>query len=416
MPGARIPPLLCARCKGYKRLCGLPSCPILSRFRAQVATLSRLRDGREVEGYTPPSLVVGEEGYPNIPVIFQVPPGERSDSARLYDDPVHWFRRRTNLDRILELRSKLVGGIERLDATNPWVLYDKEIGLAAVSLKPVDSEVRLARPPVPRLVFDGLTAPRGPSAPAREIRVAGNPSLHPKLEKLIFDDALAEDALWEAYRAGVDYYTLIRAFSAGFLGRLRNRRLVPTRWAITAVDSIISRRLRSRVAVEGREPDRVELYKGYYLGNRFLILVAPGPMRIEMIELWHPLTPWVPRGSSTVAIRVWEKPDGSPSVMDGGFMAARIAVLEALAEKRIKGYVLVIREILPEYYAPVGNWHIRETVRSTLCSKPLGVFEEAADALKELVKHVEAKEALRPKLGFVEKIFSQKRLDAWLKR
>jgi len=416
LPGARIPPSLCARCKGYKRLCGLPQCPILSRFRAQVHTVSRLHGGREVEGDTPPSLVVGEEGYPKVSVIFQVPPEERGEAARLHDDPISWFSRRVKLDTILELRSRLVGGVERVDVRSPWVLYDREVGLAAVSLKPVDSEVRLAKTPVPRLVFDGLTAPRGPSAPAREIRVVGSPSLHPKLEKLIFDDALAEDAVWEAYRAGVDYYTIIRAFSAGFLGRLRNRRLVPTRWAITAVDSIISRRLRSRVLGDGREPDKVEVYKGYYLGNRFLVILSPGPARIEMIELWHPLTPWVPRGSSTVAIRVWERPDGNPSVMDGGFMAARLAVLEALAERRVRGYVIVVREVLPEYYAPVGNWHIRETVRETLHSKPIGVYDTLEEALQEVLRHVKAREALAEKLGSVRRAASQRRLDEWLKR
>ena len=32
--GIRISAELCVRCKGYKRLCGLPYCPLMERFRA----------------------------------------------------------------------------------------------------------------------------------------------------------------------------------------------------------------------------------------------------------------------------------------------------------------------------------------------------------------------------------------------
>ncbi|AEM39213.1 protein of unknown function DUF650 [Pyrolobus fumarii 1A] len=414
MPGGKVPAALCARCKGYKRLCGLPQCPILARFRAQVFAVAKITSGDVVEGDTPPSLVVGEEGYPRVPVLYQVPPGEQGDSAKWHDDPVDWAGKRVKLDVILELRSRLVGGVERLDVRQPWVLYEKEIGLAAVSETPVSSEVLLARRPVPRLVFDGMTAPQGPAAPAREIRVTGNPKPPRKIEKLVFDDAPAADGVWEAYRAGVDYYALIRAFSAGFIGRLRSRRLVPTRWAITAVDSIIGSRLRSLIAT-GNELGQVELYKAYYLGNRFIVILAPGPLRVEMIEVWHPSTPWV-RSGGPVAIRVWERPSGQPSEMDGGFMAARLAILEALAARRRKGYALVIREILPEYYAPVGNWHIRETLRRALQGKPQATFSSINEALSEALRMVDAKKAVEAKLRLVRRgAAAQQTLDKWLK-
>ncbi len=413
MPGRRIPPELCARCKGYKRLCGLPRCPILSRFQAQVYAASRVT-GLEVEGDSPPSLLVGEEGYPRVRVVYQVPPGVRGWEARSHDDPRGWAEKRVRLDVILEARSRLLGGAERLDARNPWLLYEKEVSLAAVSERPVGSELRLAKRPLPRLVFDGLTAPRGPVAPAREIRVEDNPRVPRPLEKLVFDDALAEEAVWEAYRSGVDYYALIRAFSAGLLGRLRNRRLVPTRWAITAVDSIISRRLRS-LLTGLREIDSVEVYKAYYLGNRFVVVLYPGPPRVDMVEVWHPSTPWV-RGSKPVATLVYEKPSGEPSEMDGGYMAARVAVLEALAARRRSASALVIREILPEYYAPVGNWHIRETLRQGLGSL-VSSHDTLAEAIENAVKHLDARRVTEEVIRkwFVRR-GAQRRLDEWLTR
>ncbi len=411
MPGRRIPPELCARCKGYKRLCGLPQCPILARFRAQVMAVSH---GKDVEGDTPPSLIVGEAGYPNVNVMYQVPPGSYGLSSRQHDDPKGWFERRVKLDTIIELRSKLVAGTIRARVDKPWTLYEREISVAAVSEKPVTSELRLARQPIPRLVFDGLTAPRGPSAPASMLRVTSNPKPPKPLEKLFFDDAPAAEAVVEAFSRNVDIYTIIRGFSAGLLGRLRSRRLVPTRWAITAVDSILGNWLRTMLE-KLREPPEIQVYKGYYLGNRFVIIVAPGGPKVSMIEVWHPSTPWVARGGP-IAIEVSERPSGNPSAMDGGFMAARFAVYRALYEKGVRGRVIVIREILPEYYAPVGNWHIRETVYAALKSRPLLRTSDIRDVLDFVARNLEAKsnEIRRRISAKVRELVAQRRLDEWL--
>ncbi len=62
----RIPPELCTRCKGYRLLCGLPSCPILDRLRSQARSLERAGWSQELHGSTPPSILVGERGYPGV--------------------------------------------------------------------------------------------------------------------------------------------------------------------------------------------------------------------------------------------------------------------------------------------------------------------------------------------------------------
>lgn len=411
MPGRRLPPELCARCKGYKRLCGLPQCPILARFRAQVTAASY---GREIEGDTPPSLIVGEAGYPNVAVMYQVPPGLRGEESKIHDAPQTWFRQRVKLENIIELRSKLLAGILRVRVDQPWVLYEREISVAAVSTKPVTSELRLAKLPIPRLVFDGLTAPRGPSAPASMLRITSNPRPPKPLEKLFFDDLPASDAVVEAFTRGVDVYTIIRSFSAGLLGRVRSRKLVPTRWAITATDSILGDWLRKQLA-SAREVSGFEIYKGYYLGNRFIIIVAPGGPRVSMLEIWHPSTPWVMRGGP-VAIEVSERPSGEPSSMDGGFMAARFAAYSALYEKRIRGTIIIVREVLPEYYAPVGNWHIRETVYNAVKARPVLVTSDVNVVKRFVLRSLEARspEIRRRVERVVARLITQKRLDEWM--
>ncbi|MGC9209766.1 MAG: Nre family DNA repair protein [Acidilobus sp.] len=378
----RIPPELCARCKGYKLLCGLPSCPILERFRAQVGAL-QLVSGKDVEGATPPSALVGEAGYPRVNLYFMVPPGKRGEEAAYYDAPAEWARRSEPLARIVALRGSMVSGFQRVDVHEPWRLYETEVGLAVVSERPVESEVVLKAPPIPRLKFDGITKPVGPRAPAERVIIGGTPKISGAVERAIWDDALAEDILWELYRSGVDVYKLQDLLSLGFLGRLRNRKVVPTRWAITAVDDALSRRLRERVR-DYEEVNGIEVYTHEYLSNRFMIVLMPGEGSFEWIEVWHPLSVWASQASSPVVWVVREDPLGRASAMDGGFSAARLAVLEALESLRRKADVLIIREILPSYYAPVGNWHIRESVRSAMSKRPQLVEDRAS--LVSLIK------------------------------
>jgi hypothetical protein len=379
----RISPELCIRCKGYKRLCGLPRCPILERFRAQVSSINMIRS-RELDGATPPSLIVGESGYPNVNVYFMVPPRERGEEARYHDFPEEWARRREPLSKIIALRSSLISAVINSPVNDPWRLYEKEISPAAVSVRPVDTEVMLSRIPVPRLKFNGVTKPIGPSSPAEKIKITSNPLLPKKVEKIIWDDVKAYDAVKELYVSGINVYEIQRALSLGLLGTFRRRRLVPTRWAITAVDDMLSRFLRDKIK-DFEWTNYVEVRKGEYLGNRYIIILMPGPGGFEWIEVWHPRGLWTRSASRPLIWRVYETPRGEATAIDGGFSAARLPVLEYLLRMRKKADVLIIREIFPTYYAPVGNWHIRETVKNIMNSnyQRFNNLKEAIDYVKE---------------------------------
>jgi len=365
-----IPSSLCTRCKGYKLLCGLTSCPILTRFRVQAIATTRLR-GRELAGFTPPSMIVGERGYPGIRVYYMIPPGEDDPEKALYHDaPWHWTRKKEPLGTIIQLRSSMISAVLRADVKDPWALYERELSLAAVSLKPVDSEARLRSPPIPRLRFDGITKPIGPASSAEQVKITSNPTIPHILEKVIWDDLKAREAIIKLYSHGLDVYLIQRSMSLGLLGRGNSRRLVPTRWAITAIDDTISSSLRREIR---RYPwiNDFEIRHGEYLGNRFIVILYPGAGTFDWVEIWHPRGLWT-RGA--VEPQVWhlrEDPLGRSTAEDGGFSAARIAVLEHLKSRRRSANAIILREILPEYYAPVGNWHIREHVRMIMKREPI---------------------------------------------
>ncbi|MEN2999647.1 MAG: Nre family DNA repair protein [Acidilobaceae archaeon] len=387
-----IPPELCTRCKGYKKLCGLSRCPILESFQAQVRTYMRL-SGLTAQGSTPPSVLVGEAGYPNVTLHFMIPVGVYGEEARAFEDPVGWSRSRVGIDHIIRYRSELLSGQLKVRVDRPEVLYEKELGLVAISEKPVDSELRLTKAPIPALRFDGITKPIGPRAPAEEIRVTGNPSVPRAIERAFFEELKAEEGARELYFRGVDVYPIQRLLSLGFMGKRGRRKVVPTRWAITAVDDIVSRGVRERLR-GAQEGSSFEVYYGEYLGDKFLIFFKPGPGRFEWIEVWQPRSFWATSSPKPVLWKVEENSLGEATASDGGFSAARLAILEFMLRRGRRWDVAILREITPGYYAPVGSWHIRETVRRTLESPPV-LREPTREEIRQEAESRMSPEALK---------------------
>ncbi len=368
---------LCVRCKGYKRLCGLPKCPILEKARAAIEATARIA-GLKIIGSTPPTAVVGERNYPSVPVIVGIPPGVSGGDAKIYDDPQGWWGK-LGLTDILRLRGYQVSSIMRVNVSEPFTLYEKEVGIAAISARPVDTEVVLERLPRPITRLDPFVGATGPAAPAKEVRVVGNASLPRKLEEIIWDDVSAEEAVFELIRGGVDTYSIIRAMSLGFLGRVRRRKLVPTRWAITAVDRAAVKyflgRLRDLPSV-----DKVSVHVLEYLMNRFYVILYPGKYHVEWLEVWRPKTGLTERASSSVIVYSRDYGTGRTSTIDGGFDAARHGLVKALYERGRRASAIIVRVIEPGYVIGVGNWHIRETVYRAVRSEGL-TFDKLSDAL-----------------------------------
>ncbi len=406
----RITPSLCAKCKGYKRLCGLPYCPLLERYKWQIKSIQFIRN-QDLEAPTPPSILVGEHGYPKVNIYFTTAPG--SNFPSLHDDPVTWARNRFSLRRIIALRSQTVSGLIKARALDPWELYEKEISLAAVSYKPVTAEILLEKKPKPSMLFDGTVKPIGPSSPAKRIIVEENPRIPRPIEKIMVDDLKSSKAVFRLYSEGIDLYTIIKAFTLGMTGQLRHRRIVPTRWGITAVDTIIGNNLLKRIQAYPLI-DSVTVFHGNYIGNYYTIILIPQSYRAEWIEIWYPETPWVQGSSKPAVVKVYEDRIGVFDKMDGGFLAARTAVAEKLYEMKRQAAVLIIREVLPSYYAPVGNWQIREAVRNILVNPPVNKpssLEELKKSLAGLVRYPIDRIFAMSKLLLME--YWQSRLDQW---
>jgi len=366
-------------CKGSKLLCGKPRCPIIVKVTYFLKSVP-LMQSEDIAGASPPSVFVGRIGYPYVYAGPLVPP-VREDTS-LYDMPEFWFGK--TIDEIVGFRSLLIRGkqrvhVKKFEEAGKIIEKTRELALA---VKPVDVELMLKRKPHGSIVLNDTVQPFGPSAPIRDLRV-GNPRWDHHIEKAYEDiDLKSAEAVLQLYSKGVFVTKVQRAFSVGAFGLKKNRRLVPTRWSITAVDSILSKELIEKVKMFP-EISEYQVYESCYMDNVFEVLMIPRAWSYEIIEAWYPGTVWNPDGRGVFLYSDWEGYDGRTTYAEigGCYYAARLAVCEQLLKDRRQATVIVLREARPGYIMPVGVWHVRENVRNAMRQKPLK-FSTLDDALK----------------------------------
>ncbi|MDH5816625.1 MAG: Nre family DNA repair protein [Candidatus Nezhaarchaeota archaeon] len=387
----RAPPgSLCVYCKGSKMLCGKAQCPILVKIYS-IARVSSIISSLNIVGSSPPAIFIGRHGYPYVQAGPLVPPFTGDTS--ILDTPELWLE--ASIQDIVDFRVKLIHGRTRFhvkDANEPPRILS-EVQLMAMGSKPVDSEMILLKKPSASILLDDEVQPMGPSAPIKGLKI-GNVSSNKLIEKAISDtDLKARDAILELYEKGVPVSQIQRVLSAGLLGVKGMRKLVPTRWSITAVDSTISRVLRDEKVKEMPEIDEYRVYSLNFMDNSFVILMFPGKWSYESIEAWFPGTTWNPGGGSIAFCGDWEGYWGRTTYasMGGCYYAARLAVTEHLVKIGKQASVLVLRESHPGYIMPVGVWIVRECVR-----KALSQDYEKSDDLKEALRIAFSKLSISP--------------------
>ena len=373
---------LCVLCKGSRNLCGKDRCPLMIKFYSQSKTRP-LIDAKDLVGSSPPAVFVGRYGYPKVDIGPLLPP-DLGDTSEM-DTPEMWVGK--SIDSIVDFRFRLVRGKYRIDAKNfraAGRIVD-QVQELALTEKPVDVEANFSQKPRGRVILDDEVQPFGPSARMERMRAA-NGRFERYLERSFYDtDMKAVDGVINAYRNGTLISEIQKAFSVGTMGIDKNRRFVPTRWSITAVDDIIGKDL-LKTTKFNRTIDEFRIYQWEELDNRWCILMMPCTWRFELIEAWYPNTTWNPSGKSISILSDHEFFDGRKEYasIGGCYYASRMAVNELLTEERRTAGVVIFREAHPGYVMPVGVWNVRENVRAALKMKPFKF-----DSLEGAMSHVD---------------------------
>ena len=340
--------------------CGNYNCPICAKAYSQIKIKNKIiKDNFSTEGVAP---FIGRYGYPYINIGILAPP-EETNETWLYDAPKYWSYKNFQIPKIVEFRSSLINSREKISVRqrNNFLELNQEISMAS---KPVDVDINLKDKPRFRVNYDNFMAPTGPYAQLKKAKLTENPKIDAKVQKVHYDtDLKANEALIYLYENNFDENFLSRILSVGNVGIGKNRKLVPTRWSLTATHSTLGNHLVEEIKKYSNT--NYLAYFGGYLGNYYLILCFPEIWNYELFEM---------HVSSDRYMTDYEPYEGRKYYADntaGGFYTVRLGILEKLREVKKQGSVLALRFITGDYTLPLGVWVTLEATRKAMQSKPI---------------------------------------------
>ena len=380
---------ICVDCKGAKMLCGRLRCPIIAKVNTFKEFYTELQK-KDLFGASPPSVFVGRINYPHVYVGPMVPP-ETTGNTSLYEDTEQWFG--LSQKKILELRLKLVRGKYRADVTdlsqnNKIIEKIQEIGLAKDS---IESEMNLKKLPIQQLKLDDNVQPMGPAATIKSLSLGSSKTDH-QIDKYYSDtDLHAKDAIIDLRLNGAKQTDITRAFSLGLFGLGKTRKMVPTRWSITAVDSTLGLHYWKKIQ-HFPVINEIRIFESTYMANRFIIMMLPTTWKYELMEAWFPNSAWNP-GRNIALVNDFEGYKGRKTYasIGGCYYSGRNMVGEYLTNEEKQAGIVIMRETYPGQDMPMGVWLVREMVRKAL-EFPYMKF----DSKKEAFEYVKERLLIKP--------------------
>ncbi|MBS3079744.1 hypothetical protein J4218_06495 [Candidatus Pacearchaeota archaeon] len=375
---------LCAKCRG-RGWCKQP-CVIYDKIKDYIP-----KTKTHFSGASPPEIFVGRFNYPDIQAGILSPDNseERETETENLSSPEIWHRQRLSIETILTNRSKLIYGkfktqIKKLKTNNGFVSPMQEISMA---YKSVSTEFFLKKPPAKNMEINTHHPIIGNPAPLKFARLEENPKIKPKVDYLVNDtDNKAVNSIVELYRSQIQITNINKILSTGLLGLKTQRKLVPTRWSITAVDDTISKELLKKIKYYP-EINEILLFNSEYNGNHYEILLLPDKFSFEVLEAEMNKSLWNQTGYTSV-MKDYELFYGRKSYahdVTGAYYANRLALCEYLERIKKQATAIFFREVSPEYYAPLGVGILREITRQAFQNPPekFNTKQEALNKMQE---------------------------------
>ena len=370
---------------------------------------------------SPPSVFIGSKlRYPLVNVGI-LSPLERDEDAWIYDDAEFWAKNNFGIRDVVSLRESLLNSRFQSNVTSARSNEKKFVEMAqelALSSRPVDLEIEIKGKVGPGFKRDRVVIPQGMNAPLKKVKITGNVKIDSKLDKVMNDDIKAVEAVEFLYHNNFSEYTLSKVLSVGVLGLKKDRKLVPTRWSITATDDMIGKKLLEKIR-DYPWIENHELFFGEFMGNCYLIMLFPNLFSYELFELYLPGSSWNP-GNEIKASTDMEDFYGRKNYASntaGGYYAARLPILEYLEKEKKQASVLAIRIELPSYWAALGVWVVRESVKKAMENKKL-TFPDMKEMLESarkigMIKFGYDPSKILKKSKVLENIKTQTNLGKW---
>ncbi|MCJ7444119.1 MAG: hypothetical protein MUO26_06250 [Methanotrichaceae archaeon] len=331
--------------------------------------------GKKLEGSTPPSVFIGSWNYPKVYAGPLIAP-QHGDTS-IMDTPESWIPERKSQEEILGYRLGLVRGKKTVSVDKLDDKFVNKLQEIALGFSSIDSTAQFEHEPK-GMSFSNEYSPFGPSAYIERFDIA-NVRWNHSLEKVYYDDDLkASEAVMALHEKGSTFSSIQKAFSVGAMGTKRRRRLVPTRWSITACDSSIGNNLLNQVK-ENDVIDCCRVHEFSSLNNYYAVILLPTSWQYEWMEAFIHIL-----GREELIFSDFEYNSGKTgySSVGGCYYACKMAVLDGLWRQKIQAGSIVLREAY-QGYVPMGVFNVRENVRNAMLQVP-SEFRDLRSALDYL--------------------------------
>jgi hypothetical protein len=331
--------------------------------------LTELEYSKSMSVFTPPGIFVEAAKYPTLwtGVLASTEPSEH---LSIHDFPGAW--RGLGLETILMMREQLYRFVLPIDARLKEPGSDLElIQSISLSVSPVALSVEVDSLPPRNLQIMGTQLPYSPLVPVKRMELVSEPEISQVALKITEDDIPSTDAIWKLVDFEYSLDQISKFMSVGLLGRMNNRRLVPTRAAYKAViDTYINRAIAEIMDAKGQSTYRLQ--SSNLLGNKVTVVIQPGKPKVDYlrIEQFH--------GSRNLSYSFEENniqnSDPKTSIYAD---QARFVIYKHLVENSIRAHVTIFHlNSVPRSNA-LGPWLVRAAVEDALSSEVLEVDTNA---------------------------------------
>ena len=371
------------------KTCGEEDCDKHSFFIGKTVKLQNF------SGSTPPEIFIGKWNYPNVYTGILAP--QEVGDTKIMSSPEEWHKNKLAISDIVGYRNQLIYGRTQSNIKKLETKFLSVMKEVALTHKSIATEFHLKKPVTANKEQDDRSPLIPKAAEIDRAELQENAPVIPRVDYLVNDTEVKSSiAIQELHKANTQTSTIIKILSAGLLGLKKNRKLVPTRWSITAVDDTISKNKIERIKYFP-EISEYQVFHSEYLGNHYEFLLIPDTFAFEVIEISikNPyvvsLTPRTFLSKESCSWQDYETIFSRKKYADsvtGAYYANRVALAEYLESIKRQATCIVMREIRPQYYAPCGVGILREASREAFKWKPevFPTLNEALQAIQSRIK------------------------------
>lgn len=319
-----------------------------------------LKPTNQIEGY-PSGVIVGEKSYPNLKTYsisnFFIQNSFFNTSQIVKKD----------YTQIIKLKAKnILGSTRNLYIKDSNSRLNKELQDIYKSKKPIQFSSKFEN----ELKFDKVLISKvsgivGSKNELLKIFPNENTKTSKQIEKFTQNDIKSENAVISLYNRKINEHQIINLFSLGSFGIDINKKLVPTKWAISAYDQIIEKYLYKKI-INYKLIENFEIFYHNDKGNSFLIIQIPNEFSCEIIEKFD-------NNIERDYVRFDNKLKKDEPETAGGFFATKLAIFEQLEKRKRQASFISIR-IIEGYDIPLGVVFVRESVRQAMKNR---IFESS---------------------------------------